>query len=334
MSRLATTAASLTVQTAAELGSHVSSLAWAPDGEKVAYALDDGTVGTLDQTGAARTVAEHPGGALAVDWSPAGPLASGGRDGTITINGTRHTLGSAWVERVAWRPDGKLLAAAHGRTLHFWDPEGISAKQSEDLPATISCLQWHPRGVLCAAGTYGGARLIRASDAKVTDHLEWKGSILELAFSFDGKRLAHGNQDASVHFWDLSKRKELEMWGYATKVRELAWSPSGRWLATGGGHAVTCWDFHRRRGPAGSKPVELEHHTDRVTALQFRPDTGLLASGSRDGMVLLWKPDNTTDVVGGSAAPGPISTLRWSPNGARLAVGTADGTLTMFDAAR
>jgi WD40 repeat protein len=315
----------------AQAAGYVAALAWAPDGRAVAWADDEGAVGVLEpEAGAVERVAEHAGGALAVAWG-AGGLASGGRDGRLVLDGSGHAVGPAWIERVAWRPDGALLAVATGRRVQFWTPAGECRDVSEALPATVACLGWHPKGVVCAAGSYGGVRLIRANGGRVGQHLRWTGSVLELAFSPDGRRLAHGNQDASVHFWDLRRSSELEMHGYATKVRELAWSADGRWLATGGGTSITCWDFHRAGGPAGSRPVELERHDERLVALAFQPGGELLASAARDGLVLLWRVGADDLPVGGSALSEPLSALAWAPDGRRLAVGGAAGSLAVVD---
>jgi len=319
------------IAVAHEAGGWVAALAWAPDGEAVAWADDEGTVGVLRVDGGhAEAVGEHPGGALALDWG-AGGLASGGRDGRLVLGGVAHEAGPAWVEHLAWRPDGGLLAVAAGRHVQFWTPEGACRDVSEALPATVACLGWHPKGVACAAGTYGGVRLIRANGGRVARHLRWTGSVLELAFSPDGRRLAHGNQDASVHFWDLRKGSELEMHGYATKVRELAWSADGRWLATGGGATATCWDFHRAGGPAGSRPVELARHHERLTALAFQPGGELLATAARDGLVLLWRVGTDDLPVGGVGLSEPVSALAWSSDGARLAAGGAEGALAVVE---
>ncbi|HMP41901.1 MAG TPA: WD40 repeat domain-containing protein, partial [Roseiflexaceae bacterium] len=64
---------------------------------------------------------------------------------------------------------------------------------------------------------------------------EWKGSVLVLAVSLDGKYIAAGAQNASVHFWICRDGTDLEMSGYPRKVRELAWDSSSSYLATGGG---------------------------------------------------------------------------------------------------
>jgi WD40 repeat protein len=340
-----------TVARAATVDGYVAALAWAPDSTSLAVADDAGDITVLGVGDESRErVAVHDGGALTADWAPSAMLASGGRDGRITFDGRAaetgrekvehvRTLptdramdaGRDWIERIVWRPDGGLLAAAVGRRAQFWTPDGLCRDVSEELPATITCLAWDPKGIVCGAGTYGGVRLIRANGGATARHLRWTGSVLELAFSPDGRRLAHGNQDASVHFWDLRRDRELEMTGYATKVRELAWSPDGRWLATGGDATITVWDFHRSGGPAGSRPLELERHTDRLVALAFKPGGALLASAARDGLILLWSVGDDDLPLGGTALEDPVSALAWSPDGRLLAAGGADGNVAVLD---
>jgi WD40 repeat protein len=335
MPRVSGTRAQPRVAVSDRASGYVAGLAWAPDGQSVAVADDAGGVGVIAVDGGdLLPVCEHPGGALTVAWSTRGVLASGGRDGRVLLDGgaiaaaDQDTARRPWIERLTWRPDGALLAAAAGRRVELWTPEGARQDVSDPLPATVACLAWHPRGVLLAAGTYGGVRLLRRTGA-VDKHLKWTGSVLELAFSPDGRRLAHGNQDASVHFWDLRKGTELEMSGYATKVRELGWSDNGRWLATGGGDELTLWDFHRAGGPQGSRPLQLDHD-ERVVALAFQPGGDLLAGADRGGMVLIWRPGEDDLPVGGTALDEPATTIAWSPDGRHLAVGGADGSILVL----
>jgi WD40 repeat protein len=333
MPRVSRAQATLRIADVWELGDWIRALDWGPDSDRVAAAGAGGEVAVVPVGGGpAQTVHEHAGGALAVAFSRTGRLASGGEDGRLVIAGSPHQLEGGWVEHVAWRPDGGLLAAARRREVSFWTAEGAHAATASPSPATVACIAWHPRGVMLAAGSYGGVRLLRAKDARETDRLDWVGSVLSLAFSPDGKRLAHGNQDASVHFWDLARKRELEMTGYPLKVRELAWSPDGRWLATGGSEVITVWDF-AGRGPAGSRPRELVRHDGRIAALAFQPGGRLLASIADDGFVVLWALEFDDRPLATAMLEDAATCLGWSPDGRRLAVGAADGTLAVLDTA-
>ncbi len=321
----------LQITTWADAGDWVNQIAWSPDGDGVLAVAANGVVlGVQAADGATVRAHRHDGPATCLALSPDGRLASGGHDGTVIVDGRSVALGSGWVERVAWRPDGGRLAAAHGRRVHVLEPDGAPSALSPEFEATVTCLQWQPRGVGVAAGSYGGVQLLRARDGRPETELAWKGSVLELAISPDGKRLAHGNQDSSVHFWEIAKRRELHMWGYEAKVRELAWRRDGRYLATGGGSTATVWDF-AGKGPENSTPIELDGHDGQIAWLGFQPAGPLLASAGDDGALLIWSPGGGTEPVAEIALDEPLTCAAWSPDGRRLAAGVADGTIVLCE---
>lgn len=323
-------AAALRLEVQAEAGVEdwVHALRWRPGSDAVVVAGADGAVTQVDLAGRAELLTRHDGPATCLAIAPDGTVASGGHDRCVLVGERRVALGGPWVERVAWRPDGARLAVAAGRRVHLLARDGEPDAASPPAQATVSCLAWHPRGVLVAAGSYGGVRMLRGRDGGLEADLAWTGSVLELALSPDGRRLAHGNQDATVHFWELAKRRELHMWGYETKVRHLSWRRDGRLLATAGGRSVTVWDF-AGRGPEGSKPAELDEHVGPVSALAFAPTCDLLASGGVDGLLLVWHPERDDAPLGGLVLDEPVSAVDWSPDGTRLAAATAQGKVVV-----
>ena len=65
----------------------------------------------------------------------------------------------------------------------------------------------------------------------------------------------------------------------------------------------------------------LEGHTDEVNAVAFSPDSNILASGDRDGSVILWDVGNREFIgtLGGDG--GEVKSVAFSPDGATLASG-------------
>jgi WD40 repeat protein len=165
--------------------------------------------------------------------------------------------------------------------------------------------------------------------------LAWKGSPLAMAWSPDAKILAHGNQDATIHFWYFDTANDLQMWGYRSKIRELAWDFSSRYLATGGSPIVCIWDCQAGpKGPEGSRPQMLEGHEENISALAYQARGYLLASTGLDGRVLLWQQTNKKGPqVGSFQFPeGEASVLAWSPDDKSLAAGSGAGVVAVFRA--
>lgn len=327
----------------ATIPDHVVALAWSPDGSVLAAAAVSGPVALFEAAGKPlRQLAGHAFGTAAVAWHPTGTtLATAGQDGTVRIwdaagaEGRALDAGAEWVERLAWHPSGKCLAAAAGKTARVWDADGNIVFTTPAQAGTVTDIGWRPGTTQLAVLGYGAANVYDvAADGAVAHIFAWKGSPLALAWSPDGKVLAHGNQDATVHFWYADSGKDLQMWGYPSKVRELAWDPTGRFLATGGGPLVCVWDCGGPNGPEGSKPQMLDGPEDTVTAVGYQRRGYFVAATARDGRVVLWQPANRkAPKVGEHRFPdAEATTLAWSPDDKLLAVGGGDGTVAVLRA--
>jgi WD40 repeat protein len=240
---------------------------------------------------------------------------------------------------VKFSPDGLWLAATAGPWLRIWKEKGELVFAEKVLESTVAALEWRPDSAGLAVGGYNGVRLFRLKTGvwatQPYEDLKWKGSVLAVAWSPNGRYIAAGSQESTIQFWKLPYRpgEELAMSGYPTKVRELAWDTDSRWLASGGGEIVTVWDV-RGRGPAGTRPRQLEGHTAKVACLRFQSRGTVLASGGRDRRVCVWdlsRPDPYGVVQEWEER---ISTLEWAPDNRAFALGGDGGGVQIWEWSR
>ena len=280
----------------------------------------------------------HEGGVLAVAIHPSGTaFATAGQDSRVLIWSAADgqvsraiDVGSGWVENVAWSPDGQWLAASCSRQVRVYGADGAEVWRSDDHPSTVSAIAWSSVGELATA-CYGRVTFFDAPTGELRQKLEWQGSLVSMVLSSDGDIVACGSQDNSVHFWRRSTEQDSMMSGYPAKPSALAFDDTGTLLATGGGEAVTVWSF-QGSGPEGTRPGVLELHVQPVTTLAFARRAMRLASGSRDGAVVVWslQKDGEGDPIGDAVVADAVAGLYWRPDGRALAALDARGGVTVW----
>jgi WD40 repeat protein len=316
----------------------VSGLRFSADGSLVAAASLAGPVEILRAaTGVEVLRTEgHAGGTLAMAWSSGGRLlVTGGQDGAVRFqevpSGRTVALakfGSGWVEHLAWSPDGATLAAAAGRAVRFFDLAGHQIGAFEKHESTVTGLAWVPDGSGVVSSCYGGLSWLEPALTEPKRQFTWKGSILALAMSPDGRFIATGNQDASMHLWVVKTGKELFMNGYPTKVRSVLFTPDSKHLASGAGKAIVLWDM-RGKGPAGTKPRILKGHLAAVTDMAFIQNGEALLSCGEDGTVRAWTLGAKIKSMAVNIGT-PLERLAVSPHDDLVATGGRTGRVTLF----
>lgn len=329
----------------ANIDDHVIDLAWSMDGAWLAAASVSGPLTVWQARSGAlhRTLSGHGFGTMSIAWRPdAFVLASAGQDGAVRLwdgasGQCRAELagGAAWVNHVRWcpSPGGKRpprLAAAAGRAVRFWSADGQLEREYANHPGTVEDIQWHKRRNELAIAAYGVLILCNPDHPDDLRIFRWQGASLVVAWSPDGRYVATGDQDSTVHFWITATGEDLQMWGYPTKVRQLAWDVNSRYLATGGGADVTIWDCSGE-GPADSQPVQLIAHVAPLSTLAYQARGALLASADEEGLVALWAPDQSLLPLYMVQLDAAVSRLAWAPDDRRLAIGCADGGVRVYE---
>ena len=280
----------------------------------------------------------HEGGILSTAIHPLiDRFASGGQDGKIIIWNIHQkkmekviNLGNGWIENLAWSQDGEMLAISCSRTVYVYTKEGNEIWQSNSHNSTVSNLAWSIDKEL-ATTCYGRVSFFDGISGKIKQKLEWKGSLVSMVLSPNSDIVVCGSQDNTIHFWRRSTEQDSMMSGYPLKPLALSFDETGNYLATGGSMDVTIWSF-KGNGPEGTSPLSLKLHKRPITTLAFANRGMNLASGSRDGNVVLWdlKSENEESGLSETSVSDSVSKLYWSPDDKALAGLDKQGGVTVW----
>jgi WD40 repeat protein len=329
------------------LDAYVVAARFSRDGQTLAFGMGDGTTWLAPLAGLSgkwRSVAVHDGAtlSLAADTDQEG-FVSGGDDGKlrrVTPAGEVADIagfGMKWVEQLTTHAQDKgrgTIAVGVGKIVHLFDESGTKLKEWTH-PSTVTGLTFDAKGKRVAASHYNGATLwFVAAKTDTPRRLEWKGSHIAIAIHPEGEAVVTSMQENALHGWRLPDGQHMRMSGYPTKTTSLSFSKGGKWLASSGADSMVLWPFFGG-GPMGKAPIELAGG-DGITCTQVacNPKEELVAGGFEDGLVVV------ADIASSRILPivppgsGPVTTLAWSADGIKLAIGTEEGYAGVVDFAR
>jgi len=278
----------------------VWSLAFSPDGERLASAADDHTIKLWD-------------------------VATGRELATLKGHGSLVTC-------VSYSPDGKTLASASfDKTIRLWDAS--TYKELAVLSGhtdRVRALAFAPDGRrLASGGNDGTVRLWNIASARELAVLDGhQASVFSVAFSPDGNTLYSGGLDKTVRSWDGQTGSPRDIWQAAEQVHALALSSDGRTLAvTGYGGYVSLWDVAQ-----GKQHPPLSGHKLDVLGIAFSADGTTLASASRDKTIRLWDPVTRQELAVLKGHQHQVHAVAFAPDGSCLASASHDGAITIWRA--
>ncbi len=317
-----------------------------PDGSKVALVQRHGAVSLWSPDGVRIRTLENYGGEITeLVFSPDGRwIGSTGDDGlvqlwSVTGNEHRSLVGHRnWVRSLRFSPDGRwLFSANRDGELRMWQVDGNDERVLGRSAGRYIALYVTADGRHVA--TLGDPDIARIWDVKGPYERVLRGhtdDVLSTVFSPDGRTLATAGNDATVRLWDLVTGQSLELVGHRGSVVRIAFTPDGRYLvSTSVDHTARLWDLGACRAPLDQTRClqasrTLVGHEGWVTAIAVSTDSRLLATGSDDATVRLWKVSTgEARVLNGHT--GDVRALAFSPDSRQLVSAGTDHLVWLWD---
>jgi RNA polymerase sigma factor (sigma-70 family) len=292
------------------------------------------------------------------------PAASGTAAGLVSTR-VLHMANSALrgVTLASWKLGGSLIVAACMAVTAFalrtpaddfqapTSSPVARASAGEPKPAT------RPR-----TDRHGDPLPARASARLGTVRLRQGWFVLGLAYSPDGKTLALGGAGQGLGLWDAETGKPIKQFDTREQIREIAFSPDGKYLATsrtgGGLWEIATGQRIRQLGDAdsfafssdgkaivisdqnslrfeetlsGKAILKFEGPGDYRSRVALSADGKWVAIGSEDKAVHVWSMATGKEVHCLTGHKNPVQALAASPTGNLLVSGAEDATIRLWD---
>ena len=301
----------------------------------------------------------HRSGIRNLVVSPAdATIFTAGTDGTIRHwdSTTGRELGviarfDSAADTMAVSPDGKTLLVGGylgGRRFALWSI--AERREIRSLPRIeprnpVRHVAFSPDGKTVASewriwDVATGQVLVTFRDRD--EEKNRSANFFPIFYSPDGTQIIT-TEDEGVRIWDIRSGKEAR-WAVRAKIHhdQVALSPDGRYLATGGLVAhlrgsdpdppIHLWEL-----ASGQEVATLEGHKESTRGLAFSPDGRLLAScsggyrSSNDQTVRIWDVATGRELRRFQGHLGAVNAVAFTPDGRSVVSGSDDATVLVWD---
>ncbi|MBN2391407.1 MAG: WD40 repeat domain-containing protein [Anaerolineae bacterium] len=238
--------------------------------------------------------------------------------------------------------DGRWLTSAYTDTIYVYDVEasiaaaaGYEVARLQGQPLIIVTAV-SPDGQRVAYGNGDGVNSliemweIATGNKVMHEQMSIEGWPKILTFSPDGRKFAaagcgqvsyrEGCISGFVQVWDLETfpPRKVQMMKLDTQVLSVAFSPDGRWIASGSTDGMAwVWDVESGREVSRMIP-KVEGAYQAVNAVAFSPDGQWVVSGSWNGVARVWEAATGCIVAEMTHKSAPVSFVAFSSDDQRV----------------
>lgn len=235
------------------------------------------------------------------------------------------------VTALAAVPGSNRLAVAHGRRLTLVAEDGGAEQAGADLQHEVRLIAVSADQKRLACWGDGQLTIVAAEGMKAQMPMACAGDVKSLAWSPCGRWLAAGCEDKMLCLLDTDAGQSDQIVDFPQAVRAVGFSQQAGAMIAAGAFRVVGWDLpdlpfgdHEGRNIETGKPG-----LTIVDLVAVHPKRDLCAVSYANGLVMICRIGHPDEMLLREGTGVAVNALSWSDDGSHLAIGGADGSLSI-----